>query len=259
MSKKSNQYYMYKQEIAGQARKDVSVKSGIFIVILLCLTAGLTAQNTGYMGKRVIVNMGAEFSPAWMRPISYNPKFQYEWYSFNYILSPGIEIITHKTGTAGIVYHYLSTKYNTPSEESFFSYENIVEDLTSHGFGVFYKQYMRFADGRAPVGPYISLQFDGFFFKCPSSYDDRTTTTTDKLFAMKIEIVNDFLLFNRLRLSTGFSFGLPFGGFSGLHYDNELFEIISDNANLPINQYARSRILGAYWLGFTVGIGFLAF
>jgi len=240
---------------------------------LLCLTADLIAQNTGYMGKRVIVNFGTEFSPAWKRPnFSNNPNFQCKWYSFNYILSPGIEIITHKTGTAGVVYHYLNTKYRTPPKNNPLNdgdtiwiglpyEEDIIEDLTAHGFGIFYKQYMRYADGRAPVGPYIRLQFDGFFFKCPASYQNRTITMNDKLFAMKIEIGNDFLLFDRLRLSTGFSFGLPFGGFKGLGLDNEWGDIFNWNATgyEQINEYARSRIFGAYWLGFTVNVGFLAF
>ena len=245
----------------------------LFIAVLLLSTPCLTAQNTGYMGKRVIFNMGAEFSPAWKRPVC-NVNFQNNKYlRFNTILSPSIEIIAHKRGTAGVVYHYLKTKYNVPYtkddyDTSYFGNDGMYiltnegefkADLIAHGFGVFYKQYMKYADGRSPIGPYIKLQFDGFFFKCPLSYGDRTITVSDKLFAAKIEIGNDFLLFNRLRLSTGFSFGVPFGGFKGLYYENDLFDFRYNFDRESFNEYAKSRIFGAYWLGFTVNIGFLAF
>jgi len=241
----------------------------VFIAILLLMPC-LTAQNTGYMGKRIILNMGAEFSPAWRRPVC-DMNFPNKYLSFNTILSPSIEIITHRTGTAGVVYHYLKTKYNVPfsyeklfyddyREEFYYKtiYEEKVNDLTSHGFGLFYKQYI---NGRAPMGPYLRLQFDGFFFKCPDSFEGGYVEMKDQLFAMKLEFGNDFLLFNRLRLSTGFSFGLPFGGFKALRYDNPWGDIFNWNASGydDINEYARSRILGAYWLGFTVGIGFLTF
>ena len=242
----------------------------ILFMVLLCTTSCLSAQNTGYMGKRIVFNMGAEFSPAWFRPAC-DINFKNRYLRFNTILSPSVEIITSQRGTLGLVYHYLGTKYNTPLKEHEYGgiiyldsvYEDelpVVEDLKAHGFGIFYKAYL--GNGRSPTGTYLKAQFDGFFYKCPSSYEDRTTKISDQLFAMKIEFGNDFLLFNRLRLSTGLSFGLPFGGFKGLGYDNPwmITEIFNWNEeDLELRQYARSRIFGAYWIGFTVNIGFLAF
>ena len=236
----------------------------LLLSVLLLSISCLTAQNTGYMGKRVIFNMGVELSPAWLRPnFSDNLNFQYKWYSFNYTLSPNIEIIAHKTGTAGIAYHFLKTKFDTPYNEDFISpkldaFHNLMPpDLTSHGFGIFYKQYI--FSGRAPIGAYIRFQFDGFFFKCPPYYDEygHFSEISDQLFATKVELGNDFLLFNRLRLSTGLSSGITFGGykddgfFSGFLGYDEFYQ--------PANEYARSRILGLYWFAFTVNIGFLAF
>jgi len=241
----------------------------VFVVFALSMPC-LTAQNTGYMGKRVIVNMGAELSPAWVRPAHEKFNFNNEYLAFNCILSPSIEIITSKRGTAGIVYHYLNTRYNAPStskfiitEEEWEDFHNVVEKLKANGFGIFYKQYMG-DNGRAPIGPYFRFQFDGFFFKCPDSYENEAIIQiSDHLFAAKIEIGNDFLLFNRLRLSTGFSLGFPFSGYKGLGYDNEgfFFEIFNwDGVGYEQpKEYAKSRILGAYWIGFTINIGFLAF
>ena len=229
----------------------------LFLIVFILSIPCLIAQNTGYMGKRVIVNMGAEFSPAWIRPVSDNLKFQCKWYSFNCILSPSIEVIAHKKGTAGVVYHYLNTRYNTPSEAGFVFGED-VKELKTNGFGIFYKQYIGSERGRAPIGPYLKAQFDGFFFKVPTSHEE-SIMKSNQLFAMKLEIGNSFLLFNRLCLSTGFSLGLPFGGFKGLGYDNDwgLFGLFDGDDS--IEECAKSRIFGAYWIGFTVNIGFLAF
>ncbi|MCL2131267.1 MAG: hypothetical protein FWH36_02240 [Lentimicrobiaceae bacterium] len=243
-------------------------RNSLVIVIVFVLSAScLTAQNTGYMGKRVLFNMGAEFSPAWKRPVC-DVNFKNKYLRFNCILSPSIEGIISQRGTVGVVYHYLSTKYNNPlpEEESYWEDEDgygyygetkyEVRDLTAHGFGVFYKLNII----KAPIGPYLKFQFDGFFFKCPTQ-EDRSVMMTDKLFGVKVEFGNDFLLFNRLRLSTGFSLGMPFGGFKALGHENEFFDIFNDiiGYNEQPYEYARSRILGAYWLGFTVNIGFLAF
>jgi len=208
----------------------------VFVVFVLSIS-GLHAQNTGFMGKRVVLNMGAEFSPVF-RNFYVHEDFKY--FQFNYFLSPNIEVITTKRATVGLVYHYFNTVY-----EPF--WVDVSEDLTTHGFGVFYKFSM--TDGkRALVGPYFKAQFDGFFFN--SSYRDRDgiTEMSDRLFAVKLELGKDFLLFNRLHLSSGVSFGLPFSGYKTIH----------SNAD-DVSDYAKTRIFGAYWFGFTVNVGLLAF
>ena len=205
----------------------------LFMVLVLSMNA-LTAQNTGYMGKRVVFNMGAEFSPVF-RNFYVHEDFKY--FQFNCILSPNIEVITTKRATAGVVYHYFNTVY-----EPFWD-DDLSDNLTTHGFGVFYK-FSIGGERRALIDTYLKTQFDGFFFKCP----DGATTISDKLFAVKIEFGKDFLLLNRLHLSSGVSFGLPFGG----------YKAVLDNGK-TVNDFAKTRIFGAYWFGFTVNIGFLAF
>jgi len=204
----------------------------VMLVVFVLSISGLYAQNTGFMGKRVMVNMGAEFSPVF-RNFYINDDFKY--FHFNCILSPNIEVITTKRATAGVVYHHFSTEYNPFGDEA--------ERLKTHGFGVFYKFLI--GDGRrALVGPYIKAQFDGFFFECP----DGVSTVSGNLFAVKVELGKDFLFFNRLHFSSGVAFGVPFGGYKTM-FDNG--EIVSD--------YAKTRLVGAYWFGLTVGVGFLAF
>jgi hypothetical protein len=225
-------------------RKVMRKRNNLWILVVFFLSmSALTAQNTGYMGKRVIVNMGAEFSPLFR---TFYVLDDFKYFKFNCILSPNIEVIATRRATAGVVYHYFNTVYNPYWDES--------EDLTTHGFGVFYK-FSIAGERRALIGTYLKAQLDGFFFKCPEG----ASTASDNLFAVKIELGKDFLLLNRLHLSSGVSFGLPFGGYKALSYDNDFIGGIAGYGLEPINEYARSRIFGAYWFGFTVGIGFLAF
>ena len=44
----------------------------LICVIVLFGTSLLQAQNTGYMGKRVIFNVGTSFSPAWVKAMRFN-------------------------------------------------------------------------------------------------------------------------------------------------------------------------------------------
>jgi len=217
------------------------------------------AQNTGYMGKRVIFNMGTSFSPAWINPslLHDDSDARPPWHAFNYTLSPNIEIIAWRLGTVGASYHFFKTKYFYYKEtdystiwlDSIYDTERLA-DLTVHGFGVFYKQYLG-SRSRAPMGTFLKLQVDGFFFKHPHSDDAPTIMDKSNLFACKIEFGHDFLFFNRLRFSTGMSLGSTFGGYKTLI--DTYFEQYS------VEQYAKGRILGHYWLGFTVNVGFLAF
>jgi hypothetical protein len=231
----------------------------LFCIVIFFTTSLLQAQNGSFMGKRIIFNMGASFSPAWRNPnFMDNSEHHYKWYSFNYTLSPNIEIIAWKLGTVGVGYHFFKTKYEyeyfvadeDPFNESFLwgNWKTQLDDLTSHGFAVYYKQYFT-SRARAPMGAFVKFQLDGFFFKYPDNPESQTMDTGN-LFAFKFEFGRDFLFFNRLRFSTGLSLGVPFGGYKGL------FNVFNTES---IEESAKTRILGHYWLGFTVNIGILAF
>jgi hypothetical protein len=233
--------------------------------------SSLYAQNSGFMGKRIVFNMGTAFSPAWLKPnFADNEKYQCKWYSFNYTLSPNVEFITWKMGTVGLAYHYFNTKYHYGGEEIVYrenhtnnndivyNYIGGIEDLKSHGFGIFYKQYMG-QKAYAPMGSYFKLQFDGFFYKRINTYSDKTLVN-DRLFAFKIEFGQDYLFFNILRLSTGVSLGVPFGGFKTMFFTYEKSENYYYSLNIhPMEEYVKGRILSHYWLGFTVSIGVIPF
>jgi hypothetical protein len=82
----------------------------------------------------------------------------------------------------------------------------------------------------------------------------------DNLFALKIEFGQNYLFFDVLRLSAGFSLGTTFGGYNTMFFGNDAEEILFQTwENLPIEDYIKGRLLSHYWLGFTVGIGVIPF
>ncbi|MDR0368182.1 MAG: hypothetical protein LBH82_03455 [Bacteroidales bacterium] len=234
-------------------------KKGLLLGLWL-LCAILSSQAQGYMGKRFIFNMGASLSPAWIQPTAIFGEYENSapWYAFNYTLSPNVECIVWKLGTAGICYHFFKTKYYAyyvyRSENSFldFDVKEKIEDLNVQGLGIYYKQYFS-SRSRAPMGTFLKFQIDDFFFKYPDG-DNYQSLSTGTLLALKFEYGHDFLFFNRLRFSTGLSLGTTFGGYKELFFPELFFK-----TEASVLGDAKARILGHYWLGFTVGIGFLAF
>jgi hypothetical protein len=243
-----------------------------FIAIFLFSLPVLQAQNTGFMGKRFIFSMSAEVSPAWGKPsFADNSKNWYTWHSFNYTLSPHLEVIAWRLGMAGVSYHYFKTKFyysdHTKITQTRFEGEVIVsweldyspvrDNLEANGFGLFYKQYLGYKS-RAPMGTFLKLQLDGFFYKVLESDAKDAPRITDHLFALKLEFGHDLLFFNTLHLSTGLSVGLPFGGYKTFPYGG-LLNGYDDITDASVSDYAKGRIMGHYLVGFTLSIGFIPF
>ncbi|MDR1112380.1 MAG: hypothetical protein LBL18_01275, partial [Bacteroidales bacterium] len=131
----------------------------------------------------------------------------------------------------------------------------VVAPLNVHGFGVYYKQYIG-RKARAPIGTYWRFQLDGFFYssQIPSQI-------TGSLFAFKAEFGHDFLFFDRLHVSTGFSFGFPFCRWRNLNYGNSNFSLLNlfSVGAVAMEDYVNARLLGHYYIGFVLSVGILAF
>ena len=229
----------------------------ILTLIIMAACCGF-AQNCGYMGKRVLINADVSLSPAW-RNYSFMGEPQY--YTFNYILSPNIEVIAWKKGTVGLVGHYFNTQYkyevvkNEPN--SYYTYIDVdgVDDLDVGGFGFFYKQYV--GKAHAPFGLFFKFEMDCFIY----NYTPNQNASIDKLLGCKIEFGKDWLLLNRLHLSLGGSVGSTFGGYKTAFYDTEFTSssLYLHSSAYSQTSWAKGKILGAYWFGIKVGIGILAF
>jgi hypothetical protein len=242
---------------------------GLFLV----LNSGLQAQNGSFMGRRILFNLTTNFSPAWGNPNFFNNSDHWEkYYAFNFDFSPGIELIAWKKGTVGANYHWFKTKFDYPAflrqdgfhideYDPWFFYA-AVADLNVHGFGVYYKQYIG-KKARAPIGTYWRFQLDGFFYATPA------LQVKGNLFAFKTEFGHDFLFFDRLRVSAGFSFGIPFCLWKelGYNYSEKSFSMMwvtgmSDaffNSSMTINDYVNARLFGHYYIGFVLSVGILSF
>ena len=232
------------------------MKKKLIILSLITITTicGFS-QNCGYMGKRVLFNADVSVSPAW-RNYSFMGEPQY--YTFNYIFSPNIEVIAWKKGTAGVVGHFFKTKYRYEVLNYYYNGEpssvSFIEpvDLTVYGVGMFYKQYV--GKTQAPFGLYFKFELDYFIY----NYTPNEDASIDHVMACKVEFGKDWLLMNRLHLSLGGSIGTTFGGYKTNFKDSDF----SYSSNLIVRSrtsWADGRILGAYWFGLKVGVGILAF
>ena len=256
----------------------------IVVVALSLLLAGgcLYAQNPGYMGRHVLVNAECSLSPSYLKP---NPlgealsgKVKSEsalsYLGLNYIVSPNVEVVVWRKGSVGAGYDFFKSPFNfkgyfqLPEFHPEYIYnDNSIylegtADMTAHGFNVFYKQYV--GKTLAPMGHYFKFTFDGFFYR----YEARETGIEavifkdvesqlkgkNMLFGLKAEYGYDYLLFDFLRLSMGVSIGTTFGGYKTLM---QRHGFMAEDAQ--VKNYANNRLLGAYWFGFKLGIGFLTF
>lgn len=267
-------------------------------ILLLIISAGLTtasAQMYNYMGNHVILNMEGNFSPAWFNPNPVSsswdiPEAARRYLGLNYFLSPSIEFLVWKKGTVGVGYNFYKSPFKGRDnrvrlydghsgyyyDDEFHYYYSVPElrgDITAHGFNVYYKHYVG-KDRFAPLGHYFKFVFDGLFYRynipMPEGLILNSTQTMagyeavlnhkGSIFGFKAEYGYDFILLERLKLSLGASLGTTFGGYKapGAQIKDGLtFSYETDKLNL--DNWARGRILGAYWFGVKLGIGVIPF
>ena len=187
-----------------------------------------------------------------------------------------------KKGTVGVGYDY----YNSPFKGSDcrlrigYPYYGSTDwreaelsgNVIAHGFNAYYKQYL--GDRFAPLGHYLKFQFDGFFYRYKMDTEgllmgiiEGTTEPYEEiienkgnLFGMKLEYSYDFILLNRLKLTLGASIGTTFGGYQvAFARIKDRGSLYYEESTLHYDNYARSRILGAYCFGLKLGIGFIPF
>ena len=263
------------------------MKKIILLIIIIASLGKANAQMYNFMGNHIILNMEGYFSPAWINP---NPvssgwdasEAMKRYMGLNYFLSPNIELMVWEKGTVGVGYDY----YNSPFKGSdsrirklnqYYGYSDWVEselygNIVAHGFNAYYKQYL--GDRFAPLGHYIKLQFDGFFYHykmdregidlgiLPTTQEPMSEILENKgsLFGMKFEYGYDFVLFNRLKLNLGASLGTTFGGYKvPFKTMKKEFDIYGGGIDAHYDDYARTRILSAYWANIKIGIGFIPF
>lgn len=270
------------------------MKKSLILLCCVCLVVISNAQNNpGYLGRHVLFNMEGSLSPSWknsnvmtstLRPIS-NIHTQ-KYLGLNYFLSPNVEVMVWNRGTVGVGYNYSQNRKDVSffrSDGNYYLVENeyiytfdfsTPLNITSHGFNVYYKQYL--GESKAPFGHYAKLTFDGYFYNYQanadlssfnaefgSNFSPLQAEGKGTLFGLKAEYGYDLLFFNCLRISMGVTLGTTFGGFKQIKnemVDNPfLGDLIDEQTDMTHNDLVKSRILSAYWFGIKLGIGVLAF
>lgn len=264
------------------------MKKTILLLIITATLSATSAQMYNFLGNHVILNMEGYFSPAWLNPnpatASWDASVEAakRYMGLNYFLSPNIELMVWKKGTVGAGYNY----YNSPFKGSdcrlrvgypYYGYIDWREaelngNIIAHGFNVYYKQYV--GNRFAPLGHYFKFIFDGFFYHYKMNTEglqiDILETTQEpyeeiienngSLFGFKIEYGYDFIVLNRLKLTLGASLGTTFGGYKvAFTKIKDRSALYNEESTLKYDNYARSRILGAYCFGLKLGIGLIAF
>ena len=80
------------------------------------------------------------------------------------------------------------------------------------------------------------------------------------LFGVKFEYGYDFIVWNRLKLTLGASLGTTFGGYEvAFTKIKNRMSFNYEESTLRYDNYARSRILGAYCFGLKLGVGLIPF
>ena len=166
--------------------------------------------------------------------------------------------------------------------------KNYNNTFKTHGIGLYYKYYFS-RKSFAPIGYFVKAELNYFFYnykvnkidlnkyipedEVPDEHKDFSIVLYDgesgkgSVGGIKLEIGRDFLFFNRLRLSTGIGFGVTFGGYKAspfigknkyVYTFNEEDDYSKQNIVKP-TEFINGQILGTYWFGLRVGVGFLAF
>ena len=244
------------------------MKKYILLFILAAFSLSSKAQGYNYMGKHVLFNAEGSISPAWLNPnpmtsvlANLESKHARRYLGLNYWLSPNVELMVWEKGSVGAGYNFYKSPFDgkeyIPDAYGYsYDFVNYQGEILAHGFNVFYKQYV--GNTYAPLGHHFKFNFDGFFY---SYYvPEMGIYDKDMLFGFKVEYGYDFLLMNCLRLTLGASVGTTFGGYlTGIREFNSDLSPFSYRTDLTYQNYARGRMLGAYWFGIRLGIGFLAF
>jgi hypothetical protein len=224
----------------------------LLIVVFVCLSLSGVAQTTGYLGKRFLINLDASIINAKNsvlipdRSIGFDGKSEY--FSFNCILSPNIEFVLADKWSVGTSFHTCKTFFNgNNAREVLYNshFESLpLIGLNINGVGIFFKKYL-YSKSHAPYGLYTKLQLDWLFINF-DAYE--YGQFSDQTYGAKIEFGYDYLFFDKLRISWGFSLGTTTN-----------FLQIFDTRRGTLVDFANNKVMGMYTFSNKISIGFLAF
>lgn len=224
------------------------MKKYILVFFIMLLWGGAVAQNSGFMGRRVLVGVEGSFNIAsfWRQAFTSSPLSEYK--SIAQAL-PHVEVITHNKGVVGLFYGYDPRSSTGLSSQNEVSTYQISSDI--HRLDLYYKQYV--GHTRAPLGSFVRFRYTNYIYNYqvdPSiRFTDGTQSKgTNYLGALHVEFGYDYFLANLVQLSWQVSVGSAFGGYKAFFDDD-----------LAPNNYVNRDLLWDSFIGMSLGISFLAF
>jgi hypothetical protein len=249
----------------------------LIIILMIFATTSAFSQKVGYMGKRFVINADVNTSTAWFRQNYWGHK---GFLHHNFIFAPSIEFIATNRIAIGVAYLNTEGRFHIQVEKNDTEgdrYDTEDNTFMAHGGGIYGKFYL--GDGNAPMGMYIKGELDWFFYNydikpVPQAVDYvNGVQGKSNLGGLKVEFGRDFLFFNRLRITTAISFGIPFGGYKTakiawgskfipyITYNNKYAgsSLAASLMGAPEQSFVNTQIMSQYLIGVKIGIGLLAF
>lgn len=231
--------------------KMIFFKIGVLLFLFQLLVLFSNAQNLGYLGKRFIFNVDCRVSP------TYNYTNYYErdnFLSLDAAFSPNIEFILFNSGTIGVAYNFLKTRFSYDYyDEDYLMYDFSEKNILfeAEGLGFFYKQYFRNKTDyyQAPFGVYGLVRFD--IYNC-NYFTKNFGMIRNTIYGGRIEFGIDYLVYDRIRLSWGVGLGL-----STANYKSDFYTWYMNS--LTHQQMASNRFFVNYIFSNRFSIGILAF
>ncbi len=166
------------------------------LLILLFLSLGINAQVPGFLGKKLSINLGGAFYPAFEGPskgnkggvdfvLDENP--QRNTIGLNYALEISADYTTGRYGSVGIFYNQyqtgLTTRLHLPSDVSIFvvNHAETFHLINAKTIGAVFNRFRSKQGALAPIGRFTSYGFE------------RVSLTGE---------ITDFILINQKGIST---------------------------------------------------------
>lgn len=224
----------------------------LLIFVLVILSFSGNTQTTGYLGKRVLFNLDGTILSAKSyllfpnRVIGFNGES--DFFSFNFIFSPNFEFVVGDKWSVGATFHTCKTYFDgNNSREVIYDISDVslpFIGLHVNGVGVFLKKYL-FNQSHAPYGAYMKLQLDWLNLSFDAFQYGKYSTSA---YGFKAEFGYDYLFFDKLRVSWGFTVGTT----------DDFINIFNTQRGTLID-LANQKVRGLYSISNKISIGFLAF
>jgi hypothetical protein len=246
-------------------RSSINKLTGIASFWLFCLT--VSAQVSGYQGKRSSIEYANYFFPAYYNP---NANGKSGLLKLNDRNSLSFDYVITKHYSLGCSFEFFKTKYKYPI---IYDYNeeintNVLGDISSTLFGIHYKHFYTFL---APLGSYYRVDVCYIRFKTGFNREEIIKSQNYSNANLIMDIKNDKyyngllvgvtygyqrVYYDRLIVGYGFQIALNTLNISLAELDQNAIDLSKDNY---LKLTGQSRLTHHYFLNFFLGLGVLLF